>query len=366
MRVLLVTTWFPSIAAPVSGTFVRKDAELIGSAHDVHVVHLAPPGQLSAADDDADRGLPFPVTRIPMSRSDPRQFRGAWRRLVPLHEQADVLHTQAFSALLPFVGRRVRMPWVHSEHWSGLVDRSALGVGGRAVFRATAPQLRKPDVVTTVSGFLAEHVRPHRRGPIMVVPSVVPPATVVAPPRDRDLIRMVAVGGLVPGKDPVLALETVRELRRRGRSAVLTWVGDGPLRASLEVAAGDAGDLVLLGPKDPAGVAAALDAADVFLLPTRSETLCLSALEAITHGRPVVIGGRGGQREYVTAENGRLVDERTAVAYADAVEAVWAQGDAMPPERIAASIGDRFHPGTVLEGYGSAYATAVQAARART
>lgn len=365
MRVLVVTAWFPSISAPVSGTFVRKDVELIATVHDVHVVHLAPPEQLTPDDEVADQGLPFRVTRITMSRSDPRQFRAAWHCLAPWISGSDILHTQAFSALLPFVGRSVAAPWVHSEHWSGLVNRSSLGFGGRAMFHATSGQLSKPDVVTAVSGFLGEHVRRYRRGPIMVVPSVVSPAPVVVAPHEPGLIRLVAVGGLVQGKDPALALATVRELRDRGHRAVLTWVGDGPMRPSLAAAAAGTDDLVLVGAQDHAGVAAALDAADVFLLPTRSETLCLSAIEAITHGRPVVIGGRGGQREYVTADNGRLVDERTAAAYADAVEAVWADRERLAPERVAASIGERFHPRTVLGGYESAYTWAADAFRQR-
>lgn len=365
MRVLVVTTWYPSVVAPVSGTFVRKDAELIAAAHDVHVVHLALPEHLSAADEVADQDHLVPVTRIPMSRSDPRQFGAAWRRVAPLIERSDILHTQAFSALLPFIGRRVNVPWVHSEHWSGLVDRSSLGFSGRFAFHATSGQLRKPDMVTAVSDFLASHVRHHRKGPIMIVPPVVPEATVVPPPRDPGLIRLVAVGGLVEGKGPLLALDAVRELRRRGVGASLTWVGDGPLRKSLATA-GDARELALLGSLDTAGVSAALDGADIFLLPTKGETLCLSALEAITHGRPVVIGNRGGQREYVTSENGRLVAERTAAAYADAVQDVWANREQLPPERVAASIGDRFHAVHVLAGYQAAYAAATEAADARS
>lgn len=355
MRVILVTAWYPSIASPVSGVFVRRDAELIARIHDVEVVHLASPELLSPDDVAADRESRMPVTRIPLSRANPLDLRRAWPLLDAKLQSADLLHTQAFTALLPFAGRRVQRPWVHSEHWSGLADSSSLTMRDRAVLQMAGPLLRRPDVVTVVSTYLRDHVRRRRSGPIRVVPSVVPSAPTVAAPHDPGLIRMVAVGGLVSGKDPFLALETVRELDRRGVPASLTWVGDGPLRESLRQAAEPTDRVRLLGSVDGREVAAALDAADVFILPTRGETLCLSALEAISHGRPVVIGARGGQRDYIVADNGILVEPRTPAAYADAVLSLWRRREELTPERIAATIGDRFAEARVLEGYDAAY-----------
>ncbi|MBM7504157.1 glycosyltransferase [Agromyces aurantiacus] len=358
MRVVMVTEWYPSVAAPVSGVFVRRDAELIATAADVEVVHLVPPGRVTDADAVADRAAAVPIRRIVMDRTDPFDRRRVAGVLARTIEDADLLHTHAFTTLMAFAGRRVARPWVHSEHWSGVADPSGLTPRGRAIFRLTAPLLRRPDVVTTVSTYLADRVRRYRRGPISVVPSIVPPASLVPPPNDPGEIRLVAVGGLVEGKGPLLALETVRELARRGVGAHLTWVGEGPMRAALEQATREGDRLTLLGALDSDGVSAALDAADVFLLPTKGETLCLSALEAITHGRPVVMGARGGQRDYIVPDNGVLVGPRTPAAYADAVEEIRRRRGELVPERVAATIGDRFHGHRVLEGYLEAYALA--------
>ena len=357
----MVTEWYPSVASPVSGVFVRRDAELIATENDVEIVHLAPPGRITPDDLAADRGSAIPITRITFSRSRPLDLRRVWGPLKASIRSADLLHTHAFTTLMPFAGRRVEPPWVHSEHWSGIADPNTLTSRGRAVLRATAPLLRRPDVVTTVSAWiLADQVRRHRRGPISIVPSVVPAASIVAPPHDPALIRLVAVGGLVDGKDPLLALETIRELDRRGVAARLTWVGEGVMRQSVEQAARPDDRLELLGAVDGAGVAAALDAADIFILPTKGETLCLSALEAITHGRPVIIGARGGQRDYIVTDNGVLVEPRTPAAYADAVLSLWRRRADLPPERVAATIGDRFQAPRVLDGYRAAYELALR------
>lgn len=366
MRVVMVTAWYPTLASPTAGIFVQHDAELIATAHEVEVVHLVSPELLSPEDLAADKHRRVKVTRVPLSRTSPRGMNAMWRSLRPILERAELVHTQAFTTLIPFAGRRVNLPWVHSEHWSGVADPSSLAAGARAILRITAPLLRRPDVVTAVSGYLAERVRAHRTGPVVVVPSVVPPASLIAPPQDPHHIRLVAAGGLTEGKDPFLALATVRELHRRGMSASLTWLGDGPLRAPLQATSRAEDQLSLPGATDRTGVGVALDAADIFLLPTKGETLCLSALEAIAHGRPVVIGARGGQADYVVTGNGRLVEARTPAAYADAVMELWETAEARTPNSIAATIGDRFHAEQVLEGYDSAYRAAKRLRGART
>lgn len=355
-----MTTWYPNTVSPTSGTFVRRDSQLLAQRHDVRVLHLisphlvAPGEQTSSVDGDVQ------VTRVPMSTTGIRSIRDAWKHIDAAMKDVDVLHTHAFSTLLPFASRPVELPWVHSEHWSGIADPASLTPRGRAVRNLTAPLLRRPDVVTAVSGYLADRIRPYRRGPIVVVPSVVAPSPVVPPPRDPGEIRLVSVGGLVPGKDPLLAREIVRDLHGRGQRATLTWVGEGPLRGEIEATASLGDGFTLLGTQDASGVGQALDNAHIFLLPTRGETLCLSALEAITHGRPVVIGARGGQADYVVAGNGRLVEGRTPGAYADAIREVWAARDSYDPAEVAATLGERFRPEAVLAGYEGAYRLAAE------
>ncbi|WP_435743821.1 glycosyltransferase [Microbacterium sp. PMB16] len=355
MRILMVTPWFPTAANPVAGVFVERDATLLSEVHDVHVVHLVDPA-LFAADDAPTAGRGFTLERIPWGRSSVPDLISVGRRLRALMSDADVLHTQAFQALLPLAGRRVRLPWVHSEHWSGIGDPSSLTPRGRAVLRITGRLLRRPGVVTAVSSHLADRIRTFRRGPVRIVPSVVPPAlALVDPPHDPELLRLVAVGNLVDGKDPLLALATVRRLGELGQSASLVWVGDGSLRPVVEAAAEGSTDVTLLGVQDAAGVAKALDDADLFLLPTRGETLCLAALEAIAHGRAVVIGAHGGQRDYISEENGRLVSERSADAYARAVLELWHSSGSRTAQSISESVRDVYSPPAVRDGYTAAY-----------
>lgn len=366
MRLLVITPWFPTIAAPVAGVFVQRDADLLSSAHDVTLAHLVDPALLSESDLSADSASPYPIHRIPMSRARPGALLSAWRQLRPLIADADVVHTQAFQSLLPLWGHRIDAPWVHSEHWSGIGDPASLTPRGRLVLKATGRMLDRPDVVTAVSTHLLDQVRRFRSRQTMVVPSVVQDSAADRPPRDPSRLRLVSVGNLVHGKDPQLAVATVRELHRRGVAASLDWVGDGPLRSELEALVTPEDQVTWQGATDAAGVASALSGADIFLLPTRGETLCLSAIEAISHGLPVVMGAFGGQRDYITPDNGRLVEPRTADAYADAVREVERELDRLAPSNVAETIRGRFSPASVARGYEEAFVQAIAEHRRRT
>src|SRR5699024_1343345 len=113
----------PTPGRPSPGALVVRDAQAIaapGGGHDVHLLHLVPPEQYAEglAEQDTIGGLP--VTRVPMSTSNPVQNARAGRTLRGMARYADLVHTMAFSSLLPLSTGRLGVPWVHTEHWSGL------------------------------------------------------------------------------------------------------------------------------------------------------------------------------------------------------------------------------------------------------
>ncbi|MFX0537023.1 glycosyltransferase [Ornithinimicrobium sp. Y1847] len=387
MRVLAVTTWLPTPSHPSMGSFVVKDAHAIASlGHEVLLAHLVPPHQGRVAGDaevgdglarfDEIEGLP--VVRIPMSTSRPDHIVRARRALQGLVRQADLLHTMAFSSLLPFPsmlplpGARPDLPWVHTDHWSGLTTPESLPRAWQVALPALLPLLQGPDVATAVVERLARPIREVRGDrPTVVVPCVVPAPPGGPQPRPADdlnpnhnhTLNLVGVGGLVEGKDPLLAVDVVAELHARGTPATLRLVGDGPLRADIRRRArerGVADDLTLVGTLDRTGVLAELARADLFLGPTRSDNFYVSAAEAIISGRPVVAGANGGHAEYLDPRVSRLVPVQEASAYADAVQDLVAATAHLSANDIAATLGHRFEPEQVAQGYQQAYNQAAE------
>ncbi len=321
MRVLIVSTWFPTDERPGVAPFNVAHAKAVADRHEVTIVHvrLGGTGQVGTRE---YAGLP--VTDVPLNPKKPGTLLVANRELRRLARGADVVHTMAFSTLgaVAPLQRLIGDRWVHTEHWSGAAFPERVS----DLWRRLAPArhlLRLPRRVGAVSSLLAGAIAPFaRKDAVQVVPCVVAESFQAAPQPSWTPLKLVAVGGLVAGKRPLLAVDTLRELIDTGTDATLTWVGDGPMRAEVERQVAEAGlaDRVhLVGAVRPDQVAGHVQAANVFFLPTAFETFLASGAEAIACGRPVVLPTTGGFTDYVTDANGVLVDQDDQKSLAEAV-----------------------------------------------
>lgn len=157
---------------------------------------------------------------------------------------------------------------------------------------------------------------------------------------------LVAVGRLDPQKDLGSLLAALPEILPAAPAARLLILGEGPERAALEAAARGAGlgERVLFRGLVP-DVVPYLQAADVFVLPSRAEGMPNALLEAMAAGLPCVSSRVGGALDLITpGRNGLLVEPGDPAALGAAVRWLLER----PAE--AAALG-RAARETVLEGY---------------
>ncbi len=319
VQIVVLTTWFPSKRNPAAGSFVARDIRALSRDHDVRVLHLVAPEL-----DDGMREFDLdgvPVRRVALDVRSPRNWFAAARLAGRSAAEADLLHTMAAPALVPFLARRPAVPWVHTEHWSGVLN---LAGSGRA--RLASPVSRRafggPDVVVAVSEYLAASVRRLRRGPVEVVGNIVDIGRQISSsPKPRSAgIHLVAIGTVKENKGWRVALGTIAVLRERGVDATLTWFGDGPDLAELRAVAGSL-PVRTPGHVDSATLRAGMDSADVLLLPTVAETFSLVTVEALAAGLPVLATGVGAHAEFIAPGTGAVV-AREPAALADAAVAL--------------------------------------------
>jgi D-inositol-3-phosphate glycosyltransferase len=147
---------------------------------------------------------------------------------------------------------------------------------------------------------------------------------------DPDATMLLFVGRIQALKGVDLALETLIELRKRGRNALLAIIGgpSGPdgretlTRLHDRVAhAGVIGQVSFVAPQAHQLLSTWMRAADVTLVPSRSESFGLVALESSGCGTPVIASDVGGLKTLIDpGVNGFLIEERDPAVWANAVE----------------------------------------------
>src|SRR5579884_397699 len=205
------------------------------------------------------------------------------------------------------------------------------GRGGADARTPSAQEWHNTDAVVVVSqGAVGQLEAPEYRDKLSVILNGISPAT---PARDRQTVRAElvlteerAVGIMVARMDGLKGHETLLQaaalLREAGTPVTLLLVGDGSERANLEKQAQESGlnsDCVrFLGYRSD--VPDLLAASDFFLLPSLTEGLPLSVLEAMSQRLPVVATPVGGIPEVVhSGQHGLLVPVRDPQALAAAI-----------------------------------------------
>jgi glycosyltransferase involved in cell wall biosynthesis len=307
MKVVVLTTSYPTPANPVAGNFVASSVEAVrGAGVEVDVVSPAS----------------FPHFGVALGSGVAQNLRAAaWKiALVP-----------PFVASFAFAARRASRDadLVHA-HWipSAIAARAAgkpyvLQVWGTDVVLARrAPALVRPlirgaRVVVAASNYLADGARALGARRVEVVPPPVPvPAHVgepVEPPHVLFAARLSEEKG-------ILEFLTATE----GLPRVIA--GDGPLRERVPDA---------LGFVPPSELGAYYERATVVCVPSRRDGYGVTAREALAHGRSVVATRVGGLADLAGA-GVTLVEPGDAAALRAALEAALASPVRPDPSGISA------------------------------
>jgi phosphatidylinositol alpha 1,6-mannosyltransferase len=133
-----------------------------------------------------------------------------------------------------------------------------------------------------------------------------------------DTPLVLLVSRLVKEKDLADLVRIDRELKQRGACYRLALVGDGPLRKRLEHALPDAH---FAGHQRGAALSRWYASADIFVLPSTTETFANVVQEAMASGLPAVVVDRGGPAGVIEpGRSGLVARAHDPAHFADQVE----------------------------------------------
>jgi glycosyltransferase involved in cell wall biosynthesis len=347
MRILFLSSVYPSAAAPVRGVFCRSLCDALSARHDVRVI--APVSWLERlrhrqrfaagrrSGGAADHPWYFYPPKVLRSRYGWFMWRSVRRHVA--------------RAIAEFAPDCVLSYWLHPDGEVAVRAARAAGrpsaviVGGSDVrLLPRDPARRKrieavltaADALITVSRGLKDKVVElgADAGNVHVVYQGVDAA--LFRPGDRAAARrrlglpaderaLLWVGRMVPVKALDVLLGACARLRSRpagGAPVRLYLIGDGPLRAALAARAGAlglSGAVTFLGPRPPAELPDWYRAADLTVLSSSSEGIPNVLRESLACGTPFVATRVGDIAELCPDAADELVPPGDPAAFADAI-----------------------------------------------
>jgi glycosyltransferase involved in cell wall biosynthesis len=266
MKVVVLTTSYPSEEHPVAGTFVRASVEAARAAG-VEVDVVSPASfphfgvALGAGIAQNLRAAPWKLAGVPPFLA---AFAVAARRAA---RDADLVHAHWIPSAV--AARATGKPYV-LQVWGTDVELA------RRAPALARPLVRGARLVLAASSFLADAARSLGARRVELVPTPVDVPEHVAEPAEPPHVLF---AGRLSEEKGILDFLTATE----GLPRVV--VGDGPLRDRVPEAVGFVA---------PSELGAYYERAAVVCVPSRREGYGMAAREAMAYGRPVVATGVGG------------------------------------------------------------------------
>ena len=330
-------------------TYVMSLLPSLTERFDVTVAARGPGPLVTAAKESGARYVPLRFLRRDISWREPLAF--AELLLLCLTLRPHIVHANSSKAgvlgrLAAWLARvPVRIFTVHG--WAFMQYTGASSSVYLALDRLARPLTTRIVCVSERTRDAGVAARTCTESRTLVIPNAVAtdgPQSAL----DGDPPRVVSVGRL---KEPKDFGTLIRALARVTNPYSATIVGDGPDRPLLAPAAAAAG-VELAGERDD--VPAVLAASDVFVLPSFSEGMPMSVLEAMAAGLPVVASAVGGVPELVDDDvTGLLVPPGDETALAGALER--ALGDMALRRRLGAAGRTRVEEHFALDAFREAH-----------
>ena len=374
MKILVVNYEYPPVGGGGGRVAAQIAGELARRGHQVRV-QTSGAGELPSRQmiDGVDVRRSFSFRRKPDTCSVPEMLGyilsniwPVWRAATTWHPDVMHVHFAVPSGPVAWVAHRMTgVPYVLTAHLGDVPGGAPEQTDHlfRLAKPFTWPIWRHAAALTAVSSHVSDLARKAYGVEAKVILNGTSTWASQPPPPDAGgVLRLLFVGRMSVQKNPVLLGRVLSSLRGRPWRAV--FLGDGPLRGSLEevlAQGGVSGQCELRGWVDAAEVDRAMSSSDLLLMPSLSEGLPVAAVEAAARGLAIVGSDIPGLRDVLEdGVNGWLLPVSNEGAWEKALGAVMGSRDELKQRQEASlRMAEKFDLGAIADAYEETLLTAV-------
>ncbi len=378
LKVLFVSSWYPTKYRPLHGIFVQRHAELVAQHCNVSTVFITS-SEEAGCEINTLNGV-FTVTvffkrtkiNIPLISGFIRlsRYLSAWKKgiTIYLNQQGrpDIIQSNVVypvSVVAARLSKKWKIPFVILEHWSGYFPRDGRYKGFRLKFLSEMA-VKRASAMAVVSDSLKQMMlNANLRNTYYIIPNVVDtnafkPAENNIPKENK--FEFIHVSFEEQQRKNVSGIiRSFAKFHAKNQSATLKMVVDtGEVTEKLSELAKSLGienAVSFTGTTSKTELVKMLQHANAFVLFSDVETQAIILLEAMCCGIPVISSRCGGPEEFITEQNGLLVDIENENQLAEAMEKMVKERDKYDSSTIRNSILDRVSEDSIANKFMQMY-----------
>nr|WP_245203521.1 glycosyltransferase family 4 protein [Ammoniphilus resinae] len=273
------------------------------------------------------------IVRIPMNKRYYKQARASYRpkktlqlinRLFPNKPHVLHVHSPEFAGTAVLFNKKHHIPILYTCH-------SLVSMEGSKHHKWSTLQallFRHADKIVVPSTWLKKQIKkrfPSAASKILVIPNGV---QVVSKGTKVPSHNLLFVGRLIKNKGIEPLIHSISKLSKKNKRVHLNIIGGGSqkYRKRLKKMAkkdGVSSKLSWLGALPHKKVLKLYNRNGAVVVPSKQESFCLVALEALANGIPLVSTRAGGLKEFVNERNAQIIKAVKAKEIAQAIKKMW-------------------------------------------
>ncbi len=312
IKILHITPWYPSLNDPIKAIFIQRHIESLAPFAEQHTLHMEWEKQLTAIENTDAVTTVDAFTSISNWRwKEWIYYKRLAKKLREMNATEAFTHVNfhiAYPQLVYFNKLKHLLPpkILITEHWSiyhfnFFTTRHPHRL--TAMFRHQVPLICVSKALgQSINNFSGQSIA------YTVIPNAVDTAIFNFIKKQRGKHFLLAAHWKHP-KDAIQVIEACNDLKQKGINIRLRIAGNGPLlekMKSLVMQCGLQDAITFLGLLNAGQLAAEMNEAAAFIMPSGFETFSVACAEALCCGCPVLADGVGALPELIDNTNGLL------------------------------------------------------------